>query len=57
MRCYWCFAGHFPRPERHAPTAKPSSDHIPLGGLFILNPATFHCDNGVDYLESCLEPQ
>jgi hypothetical protein len=28
--------------------AKPSGDHIPLGGFVNLNPATFHCDNGVD---------
>jgi hypothetical protein len=32
--------------------AKPSGDHIPLGGFVNSNPATFHCDNGVDSLWS-----
>ena len=32
--------------------AKQSGDHIPQGGFVNLNPATFHCDNGVDSLWS-----
>jgi hypothetical protein len=32
---------------RQYPWAKPSGDHIPLGGFVHLNPATFHCDNGL----------
>jgi hypothetical protein len=39
-------------PVRQYPWAKPSGDHIPLGGFVHLNPATLRCDNGVDYLES-----
>jgi hypothetical protein len=41
-------------PDARHPWAKPSGDHIPLGGFVHLNPATSHRDNGVDSLEAAV---
>jgi hypothetical protein len=44
-------------PKSGPTVAKPSGDHIPLGGFVHLNPATFHRDNGLIISETHLEQQ